>query len=124
GVNHPLSPSRIWTISRHWRHSRVQTACRMDLFVKARDLGIQTEFIDGQGRPHVTAADALKVVFDALPPQTARALLDGPVVVRQGQAAHSMLLREARFPVRWEIIGDGHVVAGETPAGAIAWPQD
>ena len=65
----------------------------MDLFLRARDLGIQTEFIDGQGHPHVTAADALKVVFDALPPQAARALLDGPVVMRQGHAAHSMLLR-------------------------------
>jgi 4-alpha-glucanotransferase len=96
----------------------------MDLFVKARDLGIQTEFIDGQGRPHVTAADALKVIFEALPPQTARALIDGPVVVRQGQAAHSMLLRGARFPVRWEIHGEAHVVAGETPGGAIAWPRD
>ena len=96
----------------------------MDLFLKARDLGIQTEFIDGQGRPHVTAADALKVIFDALPPQAARALIDGPVVTRQGQAAHSMLLRGARFPVRWEIRDEAHVVAGETPGGAIAWPRD
>jgi 4-alpha-glucanotransferase len=96
----------------------------MDLFVKARDLGIQTEFIDGQGRPHVTAADALKVVFEALPPQAARALLDGPVVVRQGHAAHSMLLREARFPVRWEISDETRVVAGETLSGAIAWPEN
>ncbi|MFL5229855.1 MAG: 4-alpha-glucanotransferase [Microvirga sp.] len=95
----------------------------MDLFVKARDLGIQTEFIDGHGRPHVTAADALKVVFDALPPQAARALLNGPVVVRRGQAAHHELPRGARFPVRWEIVGEGHVVAGETPVGAIALPE-
>src|SRR5204863_1421085 len=124
GVNNRLSPSRIWTISRHLRHSRVQTTCRMDLFVKARDLGIQTEFIDGQGRPHVTAAEALKVVFEALPPQAARALLDGPVVVRQGHAAHSMLLREARFPVRWEISDETRVVAGETLSGAIAWPEN
>jgi 4-alpha-glucanotransferase len=96
----------------------------MDLFLKARDLGIQTEFIDGQGRPHVTAADALKVVFEALPPPATRALIDGPVVVRRGHAAHSMLLRGARFPVRWEIHGEAHVVAGETPGGAIAWPKD
>jgi 4-alpha-glucanotransferase len=96
----------------------------MDLFLRARDLGIQTEFIDGQGRPHVTAPEALKVIFDALPPQAARALIDGPVVIRQGRATHSMLLRGARFPVRWEIQGEAHVVAGETPGGPIAWPTD
>ena len=34
----------------------------MNLFAKAKDLGIQTEFIDGHGNTHVTAAEALKVV--------------------------------------------------------------
>lgn len=94
----------------------------MNLFAKAKDLGIQTEFIDGHGHPHVTAADALKVVFDALPPQAARQLIDGPVVVRQGHAAQSTLLPEARFPVRWEIRAEASVVAGEAQGGAIEWP--
>jgi 4-alpha-glucanotransferase len=31
----------------------------MDLFTQAKDLGIQTEFIDGQGHQHVTGAAAL-----------------------------------------------------------------
>jgi 4-alpha-glucanotransferase len=94
----------------------------MNLFAKARDLGIQTDFIDGHGNPHVTAADALKVIFDALPPQAARRLIDGPVVVRQGHAAHTALLPGARSPVRWEITDDTRVIAGETPNGAIEWP--
>src|ERR1043165_3995584 len=122
GVNHLLYPSRIWTISRPHRHSRVQTACRMNLFAKAKDLGIQTEFIDGHGQPHVTAADALKVVFDALPPQASRQLIEGPVVVRQGHAAQTTLLPEARFPVRWEVRTEASMVAGETQGGAIEWP--
>ena len=45
----------------------VQMACRMDLFTKAKDLGIQTEFVDGQGHRHVTDAAALKIILDALP---------------------------------------------------------
>src|SRR5947209_5512497 len=94
----------------------------MNLFAKARDLGIQTEFVDGHGHPHVTAPDALKVVFEALPPQAARALIDGPVVVRQGHAAHSALLPGARYPVRWEIDGHSSVIVGETTGGAIEWP--
>jgi 4-alpha-glucanotransferase len=96
----------------------------MNLFAKARDLGIQTEFIDGHGHPHVTAADALQVVFDALPPQAARRLIDGPVVVRRGHAARTTLLPAALFPVRWEISGETSVVAGEAPGGAIEWPAN
>ena len=46
----------------------------MDLFTKAKDLGIQTEFIDGQGHRHVTDAAALKIILNALPPQTPRPL--------------------------------------------------
>jgi 4-alpha-glucanotransferase len=94
----------------------------MNLFAKARDLGIQTEFVDGHGHPHVTAPDALKVIFDALPPQAARRLLDGPVVVRQGHAARSTPLPGTNFPVSWEIAGENNVVAGETPIGDIEWP--
>src|SRR5438128_5846431 len=120
-VSYLLSPSCIWTISRHLRHSRVQTTCRMNLFAKARDLGIQTDFIDGHGNPHVTAADALKVIFDALPPQAARRLIDGPVVLRKGHVTRTQL-PGARFPVRWEIAGQASLVAGETPNGAIEWP--
>src|SRR5437660_10215694 len=91
GVSHLPSPSDIWTISRQPRHSRVQTTSRMNLFAKAKDLGIQTEFIDGHGNPHVTAAEALKVVFDALPQQAVRALIDGPVVIRKGDVARTAL---------------------------------
>ena len=42
----------------------------MDLYAKAKALGIQTEFLDGQGHRHVTAAAALKIILDALPVRT------------------------------------------------------
>ena len=48
----------------------------MDLFTKAKELGIQTEFIDGQGHRHVTDAAALKIILDALPAQAPRRLLE------------------------------------------------
>src|SRR4029077_288585 len=125
-VNQLLSPSHNWTISRlpssQSLCQTLQTACRMNLFAKARDLGIQTEFIDGQGHPHVTAADALKVVFEALPLQGERKLIDGPVVVRQGHKAHGTLLPGARFPIRWEIGGHASAVVGEAKGDASDWP--
>ena len=48
--------------------------------------GIQTEFLDGQGHRRVTDAAALKIILDALPPQTPGPLMGQPVVVRSRAA--------------------------------------
>jgi hypothetical protein len=62
--------------------SCVQMACRMDVFNKAKQLGIQTEFVDGQGHPHVTDAVALKTILDALGEPVPYRFLSGPVADR------------------------------------------
>ena len=59
-------------------------ACRMDVYDRAKQLGIQTEFVDGQGQLHVTDATALKIILDALPERNPTRLLDQPVVIRTG----------------------------------------
>ena len=41
----------------------------MNLFAEAKNRGIQTEFVDGQGYRRVTDAAALRIVLDALPPK-------------------------------------------------------
>ena len=61
----------------------------MDLFTKAKELGIQTEFVDGQGHRHVTDAAALKIILDALPVRVTHRLLNQAVVVRPGQRSRS-----------------------------------
>jgi 4-alpha-glucanotransferase len=97
----------------------------MDLFEQAKNLGIQTEFIDGQGHRRVTDAAALKVILDALPPQTPRRLLADPVVVRSGQPARSELSQAATLPLQWKIVADFKVIAeGRTSDRVIVWPQD
>ena len=68
----------------------------MDLFTKAKELGIQTEFIDGQGHRHVTDAAALKIILDALPVRLPHRFLDGAVVVRSGRPARTELSRLPR----------------------------
>ena len=96
----------------------------MDLFAKAKTLGIQTEFTDGQGLHRVTDAAALKTILDALPPEAPRRLLVEPVVVRSGQPARSELSRAATLPVQWKIVADDKTVAtGEAADRAIAWPE-
>jgi 4-alpha-glucanotransferase len=97
----------------------------MDLFTKAKELGIQTEFIDGQGYPHVTDEAALKRIIDALPVRTPTRFLAGPVVVRSGRAARTQLTQPTTSRLRWKIVADLKVIAqGETPDGAIVWPPD
>ncbi len=97
----------------------------MDLFDQAKNLGIQTEFIDGQGHRRVTDAAALKVILDALPPQTPRRLLADPVVVRSGQPARSELSQAAILPLQWKIMAGFKVIAeGKTSDRIIVWPRD
>jgi 4-alpha-glucanotransferase len=95
----------------------------MDVFDRARELGIQTEFVDGQGHRHVTDAMALKIILDALPEQIPARLLDGPVVIRIGETARSELSPAAALPVTWKLVAGREVIAqGEADQRVIAWP--
>ena len=97
----------------------------MDPFTRAAELGIETEFIDGQGHRHVTDAAALQTVLDALSVRTARRFVDGPVVVRSGYPAQSVLGDAATLPVSWKIVADLKVIAaGEVADRTLAWPTD
>ena len=87
----------------------------MDLFTRARELGIQTEYIDGQGHRHVTDAAALQIILDALPVRIPYRFLDQAVVVRSGQPSRTELSPAATFPLRWKIVAGVEVIAeGET----------
>src|ERR1700709_2018413 len=96
----------------------------MDLYARAKTLGIQTEFMGGQGRRHVTGTAALEIILDALPGRVPSRLLGETVVVRSGRPARTQL-QAATFPVRWKIVAGLKVIAeGETADGVIAWPAD
>ena len=97
----------------------------MDLYTKAKNLGIQTEFLDGQGHRHVTDAKALKVILDALPPRKPHRFLEQAVVVRSGRPARTELSHAATFPLRWKIVAGLKVIAeGETHDRVIVWPAN
>ncbi|MGH6754013.1 MAG: 4-alpha-glucanotransferase, partial [Bradyrhizobium sp.] len=97
----------------------------MDLFEQAKAQGIQTEFVDGQGHRRVTDAAALKIILDALPPQTPGPFVGAPVVVRSGLPTRTGLSAAAKLPVRWKIVGDHGVIAeGQASERAVAWPLD
>jgi len=93
------------------------------LFTKAAELGIDTAFFDGQGRPHLSDPEALARLIAAMPPPVQQHLLSGPVVVRAGHAARSELLADAALPLRWRIVTtDGVVAAGEARERVVNWP--
>jgi 4-alpha-glucanotransferase len=96
----------------------------MDLYSQAQNLGILTQFVDGQGQTRVTDEAALKIIIDALPPRAERHLLDGPVVIRPGDAPHTELPPAAKLPVRWIITAGNRVIGeGETDGRTIHWPK-
>jgi 4-alpha-glucanotransferase len=96
----------------------------MDLFAKAKQIGIQTEYIDGQGHRHVTDPAALKIIVDAMPVRLSHRFVEGAVVVRSGLPARTELKQAATFPLRWKIVNGLKVIAeGETSSRSIAWPD-
>jgi 4-alpha-glucanotransferase len=97
----------------------------MDLFPRAKEMGIQTEFLDGQGHRHVTDAAALKIILDALPMRTPYRFLEQAVVIRSGRILRTELKQAVTFPLRWKIVAGLEVIAdGETLAPVIVWPAD
>jgi 4-alpha-glucanotransferase len=97
----------------------------MDLFTKAKDLGIQPDFIDALGNHRVTSEIALKIIIDALPVRKPYRFLGEAVVIRSGRPARTELKQAARFPLRWKIVADLKVIAqGEARDAVIVWPPD
>lgn len=97
----------------------------MDLLQKAAELGIQTDFHDGQGHRHTPDMAALKIILDAMPVRAPHRLLKGPVVARAGEESRTDLTGDPSFPVTWSI-RDGEQVVGQGIAGqpSIVWPAD
>src|SRR4051794_24362844 len=97
----------------------------MDLFAQARTLGLQTDYIDGQGHRRVTDAAALQIIVDALPSRTPGRLIGQPVVIRSGRPAQTELSQAATLPAAWEIVAGLKVIAaGRTSDRLITLPPD
>jgi 4-alpha-glucanotransferase len=97
----------------------------MDPYKEAQNLGILTEFTDGRGERRVTDETALKIIIDALPTRMPRRLVEGAVVIRQGQPARTELAETAALPLRWAIDAGSEIIArGEARDPTILWPQD
>ena len=92
----------------------------MDVFAKARELGIETDFIDGQGQGHRIAHEALDLLMAAMPRPEAGGLLNEPVVRRVGDISPIQLNSSSTLPVNWQItMGEAVVAEGEAHEHAV-----
>lgn len=97
----------------------------MDVIEEARDLGILTEFVDGQGHRRVTDRAALAAILEALPARPAHRFVQDAVVIRSGRPARTVIGPQACLPLRWKILAGPKTIAeGEVTEPAIAWPGD
>lgn len=92
----------------------------MDVYSKAKQLGIETEFLDGQGRRQVVTAEALTIILDALPPNSQLKHFTGPVVKNAHEQGLDLAVNEADG-LTWELNRDGRNVAdGRVTGGHIS----
>jgi len=97
----------------------------MDLFTQAQNLGILTEFVDGQGQRHVTGEAALRIIVDALPAGSSWRFVEGTVVIRSGRPARTGLTAAVKAPLRWQIVAGQETIAdGESRDDKIDWPEN
>ena len=92
----------------------------MDLYLKAAELGIQTDFFDGQGREHRTDLAALEIILGALPVRAGRRFVSGPVVLPDGKTSSIALNASVAMPVKWTITqGDKTIAEGTSKTADI-----
>ena len=97
----------------------------MDLFTQAQNLGILTEFVDGQGQRHATGEAALRIIVNALPAGSAWRFVEGTVVIRSDRPARTSLTAAVKAPLRWQIVAGQETVAdGESRDDKIDWPEN
>lgn len=92
----------------------------MDVFAKARELGIDTDFVDGQGQGHRIAREALDLLMAAMPRPRTGQVLTGPAVLRADEVMPIELASTAILPVHWQVLADRDVVAqGDAASGTL-----
>jgi 4-alpha-glucanotransferase len=104
----------------------------MDLFSKARDLGIQTEFVDAHGRRRVTSEAVLGSMVESLPAPAPHPFINRAVAVRSDRTGRTRLKQPPTLPLRWKILAADRVVAeaearierGDSDEQFISWPPD
>ncbi|GAB1716584.1 MAG: 4-alpha-glucanotransferase [Nitrobacter sp.] len=90
----------------------------MDVQSKARDLGIDLEFVDGQGHRHVVNGERLRAVLDGLPSPSRHPYLKQPVVVVADADNRRVPVGSGANGIGWRLVEGNAVLARGYVAGA------
>ncbi|MBS0531735.1 MAG: 4-alpha-glucanotransferase [Proteobacteria bacterium] len=83
----------------------------MDVYSKARDLGIELEFQDGQGHRHAVSAERVRAILDGLPPPARHPYLKQPVIFAANSGDFPVAIDPAANGIRWQLRDHGKVLA-------------
>src|ERR1700691_3363584 len=97
-----------------------------DMSQQASARGIETEYIDADGRRRVIAPDAIARLITAIPAdgEAPRRIFPSTIVVRHGRAARIKPVRRWRGSIRWEIVAQERISGGESATPRISLPPD
>ncbi len=83
----------------------------MDVYSKARDLGIELEFQDGQGHRHAVSAERVRAILEGLPLPVRHPYLKSPVVVAAISGDFRVAIDAAANGIVWQLVKHDKVLA-------------
>jgi 4-alpha-glucanotransferase len=89
----------------------------MDVYSKARDYGVDLEFIDGQGHRHVVGGERLRAVVDGLPPPSRHPFLKQPVVIVADADSRRVPVGTEADGFAWRLVESNQMLARGCVAG-------
>lgn len=89
----------------------------MDVYSKAREYGIDLEFIDGQGHRHVVSGERLRAVIDGLPPPSRHPFLKQPVVIVADADSRLVPVGAEADGLGWRLVESNQILARGCVAG-------
>jgi 4-alpha-glucanotransferase len=91
----------------------------MDVYSKARDLGIDLEFVDGQGHRHRVSEERLRAILDGLPFPLQHPFLKQPVVIVADSGDCRLQVNAEADGLDWRLFERDAVVARGQVAGTV-----
>ena len=91
----------------------------MDVYSKARDLGIDLEFVDGQGQRHRVSEERLRAILDGLPFPPQHPFLKQPVVIVANSGDCRVPMDAAADGIGWRLVERNVVLVRGHVAGTV-----
>jgi 4-alpha-glucanotransferase len=89
----------------------------MDVYSKAREYGVDLEFVDGQGHRHVVSSERLRAVVDGLPPPSPHPFLKQPIIIVADADSRQVPVGAEADGLGWRLVESNQMLARGCVAG-------